>query len=249
MTPVIWLFIVIGVIVIGGIVSPIQKDVSKKNVSQPPDYFRLALFNFSTKLIMADSEKPLEDKLNFVESYLLPLVGHKETQKLISEIRTIVINKSNLDLCTFFSSYAVYDEKMIMLDYLITLASCCGKITEAEMKTLRSIAIHGIGIELDFDFDVFESEYYYPHDDVGDNNSSSSNKCKSEHNIENDYKMLGIDNNSTDEEVKKAYYNQVAKHHPDKVSHLGEHLQKFANEYCAKLNEAYGRIKKEREIN
>jgi DnaJ-domain-containing protein 1 len=75
-----------------------------------------------------------------------------------------------------------------------------------------------------------------------------SNSYHSSNNLENDYKVLEIDSSASNEEVKRAYYNQMANHHPDKVSHLGEHIKKFAEGHCAKVNAAYERIKKEREI-
>ena len=40
-----------------------------------------------------------------------------------------------------------------------------------------------------------------------------------------------------------------AKFHPDKVHHLGEEFQKMAEEKFKSLNEAYGQIKKERNMN
>ena len=41
----------------------------------------------------------------------------------------------------------------------------------------------------------------------------------------------------------------AVKYHPDKVSHLGEDVQKSATEKFKKVNEAYERIKKQRNIN
>ena len=63
--------------------------------------------------------------------------------------------------------------------------------------------------------------------------------------IVNDYEILDLKSSATNDEVKKAYYNQITKYHPDKVSHLGEDLKKFAEKHTLKLNEAYERIKKE----
>ena len=62
------------------------------------------------------------------------------------------------------------------------------------------------------------------------------------------YKILEIEKNATDADVKKAYRKMANKYHPDKVSHLGEDFQKAANEKFQKVNEAYEKIKKERKI-
>ena len=63
------------------------------------------------------------------------------------------------------------------------------------------------------------------------------------------YKILEISPDATDTEVKKAYRKMAAKFHPDKVHHLGEEFQKMAEEKFKSLNEAYGQIKKERNMN
>ena len=51
-----------------------------------------------------------------------------------------------------------------------------------------------------------------------------------------------------DEEVKKAYRKMAMKYHPDKVAHLGEDFRKTADEKFKKVNEAYEKIKRERNM-
>ena len=62
------------------------------------------------------------------------------------------------------------------------------------------------------------------------------------------YKILEIDQSSSNEEVKKAYRRMAMKYHPDKVGHLGEEIRKSANEKFTRVNEAYEKIKKERNM-
>ena len=62
------------------------------------------------------------------------------------------------------------------------------------------------------------------------------------------YKILEVDPSASDEEVKKAYRRMAMKYHPDKVSHLGEEFRKTADEKFKKVNDAYKRIKKERNL-
>ena len=60
------------------------------------------------------------------------------------------------------------------------------------------------------------------------------------------YKILEIDKNATDEEVRKAYRRLAVKFHPDKVESLGEDVKKNAEEKFKKIQAAYEQIKKER---
>ena len=51
-----------------------------------------------------------------------------------------------------------------------------------------------------------------------------------------------------DDEVKKAYRDMAKKYHPDKVHYLGEEIKKAAEQKFRKVNEAYEKIKKERNM-
>jgi len=63
------------------------------------------------------------------------------------------------------------------------------------------------------------------------------------------YKILEIQKSATNDEIKKAYRRMAMKYHPDKVSHLGDDVRKSADEKFARVNEAYEKIKKERNMN
>jgi len=63
-------------------------------------------------------------------------------------------------------------------------------------------------------------------------------------NLDEAYKVLGIDNNSTIEQIKEAYKTKMKEYHPDKVSGLGEELQNLARIKTQQINEAYSLIRK-----
>ena len=64
--------------------------------------------------------------------------------------------------------------------------------------------------------------------------------------LEDAYKVLEVDPNATDDEVRSAYRRMAVKHHPDKVASLGEDIRQAANEKFQRINEAKERIYKAR---
>jgi DnaJ like chaperone protein len=64
--------------------------------------------------------------------------------------------------------------------------------------------------------------------------------------VDSAYKILEIDPNASDEEVKKAYRDMAFKYHPDKVSHLGEEVHRSAEKKFQEVSAAYDQIKKQR---
>ena len=63
---------------------------------------------------------------------------------------------------------------------------------------------------------------------------------------DNNYTILEISPNATNEEVKKAYRKLAIKYHPDKVATLGEDVQKAAEEKFKVISKAYEAICAER---
>ena len=62
--------------------------------------------------------------------------------------------------------------------------------------------------------------------------------------MRNPYEVLGVTENATDEEIKKAYRALAKKYHPD--SYIDDNLKELATEKMKEINNAYDAIQKER---
>ncbi|MCB9359813.1 MAG: TerB family tellurite resistance protein [Flavobacteriales bacterium] len=191
-----------------------------------PGDFGVSLLVLIAAVMKADG-KVLKSELDYVKQYFLKQFGSAQTQEHLLALREILKKDIPLqDVCLQIKAYTMYPARLQLLHLLFGVALVDGAIHTAELNVINQIASY-LGIRT---------------------NDYLSIKAMFFKEVDSDYKILEIDKNATDDEVKKAYRRMAVKYHPDKVSHLGEEFQIGAKEKFQKVQEAFSNIKKQRGI-
>jgi len=71
---------------------------------------------------------------------------------------------------------------------------------------------------------------------------SSSETRKPEPPLSSPHEILGVEQDASPEEIRKAYRELAGKYHPDKVAHLGDEFREMAEERFKRIQEAYQKL-------
>ncbi len=177
--------------------------------------------------VMKSDNKILRSELDFVKRFFVSQFGEAKAAELILVLRDVL--KQNIpvqDVARQIKMHLDEASRLQLLHLLFGIANADNDVHPAEVETIRDIALW-MGISAK-DFESIKGMFV--------KNTTSA------------YKVLEIEPSATNDEVKKAYRSLAAKHHPDKVHHLGPDFQKAAQEKIQAINAAYEQIKKERNM-
>ncbi len=187
--------------------------------------FLMSLLVLSASVIKADG-KTTSQELATLRSFFTRNFGAQAGDEAEEIVKELLTKDYNLyEVCGQIRSCMDYSQRLQLYHYLVALGACDG-LHQSEIDVLETIATY-IGLskaEVDSIFAQFRP-------------SNDSN-----------YRILEIEPDATDDEVKKAYRKMAIKYHPDKVATLGEDVQKAAEEKFKAVNQAYEAICKERGI-
>ena len=214
-------------------VSNNQSDASQRGFSarnrpqtQSGD-FGVSLLMLAASVMKSDRQV-VKAELDYVKVFFKRQFGQEKAENYILMLRELLKQNYDLrDVCMQIKLYMDHASRLQLLHFLFGLAQSDGFVHPDEIEVVRSIA-NWLGIST-ADLESIQAMFV--------KNSESA------------YKILEITPQAIDEEVKKAYKKMAVKYHPDKVSHLGEDIQKAANEKFKEVNVAYEQIKKERGMN
>lgn len=189
--------------------------------------FLLSLLVLSTAVMKADG-KVMRSELEFVKDFVRRNFGEQAVTEALHILKDLM-NK-DIDIEEISAQIVLNmppSQRLQLLHYLCGIAQADAFPSQSEMNVLRRIA----------------GALRIPPQD------SESVFAMFGGSVDDAYKVLEITPSATDEEVKKAYRKMALKHHPDKVSTLGDDVKKAAEEKFKQISQAYEKIKKERGIN
>lgn len=188
--------------------------------------FGVSLLVLVATVMKADG-KVVKSELDYVKQFFVRQFGNEAAKEAVLMLKDIL--KQDIlvrDICIQISHNMDYSSRLQLLHLLFNVSLADGSINKAESDLIEKIS-GALGIANN-DF-VSIRNMFIPETDSS-------------------YKILEIERTSTNDEVKKAYRRMAMKYHPDKVSHLGDDFRKTADEKFKKVNEAYEKIKKERNM-
>jgi DnaJ like chaperone protein len=177
--------------------------------------------------VMKADGKVVKSELDYVKQFFLRQFGRESAAEASIMLRDLL--KQNIpirDVCQQIRRNMDYSSRLQLLHLLFNISLADGVIQQSEQDIIENISGYLEISSTDF---ISIKNMFVPETDSA-------------------FKILEIERSASDEDVKKAYRKMAMKYHPDKVIQLGEDYNKSAEEKFRKVNEAYEKIKKERNI-
>jgi DnaJ like chaperone protein len=191
-----------------------------------PGAFGVSLVVLIAAVMKADG-KVLKSELDYVKRFFVSQFGPDSAQEALVMLRDLLKKDIPLnEVCLQIKNGMDYSSRLQLLHILFNVSAADGRFDKSEVAVIKTISgLLGVSSN---DFDSIKN-MFIPATDAA-------------------YRILEIEPSVTDEELKKAYRKMALKYHPDKVSHLGDDYRKNAEEKIKAVNEAYEKIKKERNL-
>ncbi|MBP6978297.1 MAG: TerB family tellurite resistance protein [Bacteroidales bacterium] len=218
----------IGVIlgfVLGSMFDAMQSgDYEYQGTTTQPGDFGVSLLVLTAAVMKAD-EKVMKSELDYVRAFLQRQFGEEKGEQLILILRDLLKRDINIQQVSIqIRHYMDHSSRLQLIHFLFGIALADGQSHLQELQVIRTICGY-LGVS-DADYESIQAMFVK--------------------NMDSAYQILEILPEASDEEVHKAYRRMAVKYHPDKVSHLGEDVQRAAKEKFQQLNQAYQDIKRHR---
>jgi len=180
-----------------------------------------------TAAVMKADGRVMRSELDYVKRFLVRNFGEDSANEAVQMLRNVLKQQIPLEaVCAQIRQNLDYPARLELVHFLLGVSKADGRVDQSEIKIIKQIALL-LGIQSK---------------DMG------AMEAMSEDTLDAAYKVLGITAQASDEEVKKAYRRMALKYHPDKVGHLGDDFKEVAKGKFQKVNNAYEKIRKQRNL-
>ncbi len=191
-----------------------------------PGAFGISLLVLIAAVMKADG-KVVKSELDYVKQFFIRQFGRDSAKEALLMLKDLLKQEIPLkEVCEQIKRNMDYSSRLQLLHLLFNISAADEKFDPYEVEVITKIS-EFLGIASGDLLSI--KNMFIPETDSA-------------------YKILEISPDASDDEVKKAYRRMAVKYHPDKVSHLGDDFRKTADEKFKKVNDAYARIKKERNL-
>jgi len=191
-----------------------------------PGAFGVSLLVLIAAVMKADG-KVVKSELDYVKQFFARQFGRESANEATMMLKDLLQQDIPVkDVCRQISTSMDYSSRLQLLHLLFGVSMADGSPDRSEINLIEMIS-GSLGISSG-DFISIRNMFVPETDSL--------------------YKILEVPRIASNDEVKKAYRKMAMKYHPDKVSHLGDDYKKAADEKFKKVNEAYEKIKKERNM-
>ena len=160
--------------------------------------FEISLLILSSIVIKSDG-KVLKSELNYVKKFFTNTFGVQKSNeyfKIFNNLNKQDLNSKLRQVCIQINNHINHSSRLEIIHFLFGVAASDNEIHLKEIETIKRISNY-MNIN-SYDFESIKSMLLVK-------NSTNSEKW---------YKILGVDKNATNSEVKKVYRKMALKYHP-----------------------------------
>ena len=220
------------------------------NALNPQDAFFKATFSVMGKLAKADG-RVSQEEIQYARDVMNRMGLSSERQKQAIELFTQGKDEhfDIADVLRPLSALIRYRVplKLMFVEIQLQAAMADGQVSEAELAIIREVCalLHMSQAEMAALMARMQSQFSYQQHSYQSHQFNSVSQATL---LKEAYGVLGVSEDVSDAELKKAYRRLMSQHHPDKLVAKGlpEEMMQLAKEKTQEIQSAYDRIRQAR---
>ncbi|WP_271273114.1 co-chaperone DjlA [Aliamphritea hakodatensis] len=220
------------------------------NALNPQDAFFKATFSVMGKLAKADG-RVSQEEIQYARDVMNRMGLSSERQKQAIELFTRGKDEhfDIADVLRPLSALIRYRVplKLMFVEIQLQAAMADGQVSEAELAIIREVCalLHMSQAEMAALMARMQSQFSYQQHSYQSHQHGSVSQATL---LKEAYGVLGVSEDVSDAELKKAYRRLMSQHHPDKLVAKGlpEEMMQLAKEKTQEIQSAYDRIRQAR---